>query len=243
MRNHLIGASIIWIVLTIIGEAWVMNTQFYPLARAKEAKIVDEAFTQLMVMGMPVFTFVLAFLGYSVVRFRHDGEPCEDGAAIYTSNLVTRGWLGVTSALALAVFITPGLTGLDELMHSKHGKPDFEVNVQGGRWYWVVSYPQGAESRKELVLPINKRIQFNITAVDVLHSFWIPAFRAKIDAVPGMTTTITFTPSQLGSFETDYNLRLQCAELCGGPHSLMVIPVRIVEQKDFEAWLTQNRKQ
>ena len=76
---------------------------------------------------------------------------------------------------------------------------------------------------------------------DVIHSLWIPAFRGKIDAVPGITTKVTATPDLLGTFEKDVNFRLQCAELCGAGHALMSMPVRVVERAEFEDWLSEQR--
>jgi cytochrome c oxidase subunit 2 len=78
-------------------------------------------------------------------------------------------------------------------------------------------------------------------AHDVLHSFWVPAFRVKIDAVPGMFTKVTATPNELGSFDDDVNFRIQCAELCGVGHATMQLPVRVVERAEFDQWLTEQK--
>ena len=115
------------------------------------------------------------------------------------------------------------------------------VQVQGGRWFWRITYPEyGVSSTEEMVLPVDKLVRFEVTSMDVLHSFWISAFRIKVDAVPGMITTTTATPNRIGSFDTDFGYRLQCAELCGLGHTVMAIPVRVVEPGQFEAWVTQQ---
>ena len=87
---------------------------------------------------------------------------------------------------------------------------------------------------------MDNHVRFEITSRDVLHSFWIPAFRAKIDAVPGLTTTTYATPDRIGSFDEDINYRLQCVELCGVGHGEMTIPVRVVEQSQFDDWIAQQ---
>lgn len=76
---------------------------------------------------------------------------------------------------------------------------------------------------------------------DVIRSLWIPAFRVKIDAVPGMTTTVKATPDLLGDFGQDVNFRIQCAEICGVGHSIMQIPVRVVERSEFDEWISEQR--
>ncbi len=83
-------------------------------------------------------------------------------------------------------------------------------------------------------------MRFNITSHDVLHSFWIPAFRIKIDAVPGLITSTSARPTLVGDFKADANFRLQCAEICGAGHNSMRLSVRVVEQSEFEAWINQK---
>ncbi|MCS7295733.1 MAG: cytochrome c oxidase subunit II, partial [Dehalococcoidia bacterium] len=78
---------------------------------------------------------------------------------------------------------------------------------------------------------------------DVVHSFWIPAFRMKIDAIPGRTTYMVVRPVVTGSFDDDQAFRVQCAELCGLDHAKMWLPVRVVEREEFEAWVQQMKAQ
>ncbi len=89
------------------------------------------------------------------------------------------------------------------------------------------------------MLPMGQRVRFDVTSIDVLHAFWIPAFRMKIDAVPGMVTTVYATPDKTGTFQDDYGFRLQCAEMCGTFHSKMMLPVRVVETGEFDDWVAQ----
>ena len=97
-------------------------------------------------------------------------------------------------------------------------------------------------STTELVLPIDERVRFDITSIDIVHSFWIPGFRQKLDAVPGRITKLYITPTELGDGNIDSTLRVQCAELCGTNHATMAVPVRVVSQEDFDAWLASIRK-
>lgn len=238
MQRHFFLAAILWVVLTVIGEALALGANFLPLAAAGEAQIADSAFRLLMLLGIPVFTFVLAAVIYSLLAFRRRGEPAEDGAAIHGKGPVPAVWLLVTGALAVFVIFNPGLKGLSEL-HANH-TADLVVQVEGARWFWTITYPQyNVTTTKELVLPLDKSVRFEVTSADVVHAFWVPAFRQKIDAVPGLMTTVYVTPNKTGTFESDFNLRVQCAELCGVGHSVMSIPVSVVEPAQFEAWVDE----
>ncbi|MBI4201809.1 MAG: cytochrome c oxidase subunit II [Chloroflexi bacterium] len=227
--------------MTAVLELVVVPWDPFPLAAAKEAAIVDDAFKLLMVLGIPVFAFVVVAVVYSAVRFRQKGEPTQDGPAIHGPRSVIFTWLAITTALTILVIITPGVTGILELRAHANEPPDLLVQVQGGRWFWRVTYPEyGVSSTRELVLPVDQRVRFEVSAMDVLHSFWIPAFRIKIDAVPGKITTTHATPDTLATYDDDINMRIQCAELCGLGHNLMRLPVRVVTQEEFQAWIADR---
>lgn len=145
---------------------------------------------------------------------------------------------------------------------------DLLIAVTGFRWAWTFEYcieesgppstaEPGAESRcpagtsgirlnagpgAALVLPIDEEVKFEVESVDVVHSFWVPAFRIKVDVIPGRTTFMTIRPTRLGQFEDDVAYRVQCAELCGQDHSLMRFPVRVVTKEEFEAWVAAQRE-
>lgn len=213
----------------------------FPLAAAEEAVVVDHAFWVLEVLSVPVVCFVLAALGYSIFRFRRKGESVEDGPPIHSHRGVLSTWFAVTTALTILVIIYPGITGLLDLRERASQPPDELIQLRGVRWAWLATYPEyGFTTTDELVLPVDDLIKFEVTSTDVLHAFWVPAFRMKIDAVPGLITTITATPNATGTFDSNYNYRLQCAELCGGDHAGMVLPIRVVERAEFEAWVAER---
>lgn len=239
MGRHVGIIAAIWAVLTAVGMYWALTAEFNPHGYAMEAHIIDNAFRTMMIMAVPVFTFVVAALGYSIMRFRASGDPPPDGPHITGNRTITVSWLAVTSGLAAAVIINPGVVGMMELVHPP--QTDVVVDVTSMRFAWRFRYPQYDITSSELVLPVNKRATFEVTATDVLHSFWIPAFRIKIDAVPGMTTTTSAMPMHTGDYTHDDQLRVQCAELCGLGHYLMKAPVRVVEQAEFEAWIKQQQ--
>ncbi len=237
MRRDWLIVVVIWAALTAIMEYVIFTWSMLPEGYAREAEIVNEAYVLLLAMGAPVFGFMLAMLGYSAVRFRGTGDPTEDGPPMAGSRRVIGAWLAITSALTLAVLINPGFVGLADIRGTSSA--DMVVEMEGQRWTWKATYENGAVSNDELVLPVHSRIRFDVTSTDVLHSFWIPGFAMKIDAVPGRTTEMFVTTERLGDYADDFNVRVQCAELCGLSHGDMAMPVRVVEQAEFDAWLAE----
>ncbi len=235
------AVALLWAVLTAVGEVLVWNLPIFPARGAREAEVADRAFLVLGRLAVPVFAFVVAMLLYSALRFRARGRPEGLGAAIWGSPRAYVPWLAVTGALAVLLIVDPGLVGLAEI----RGEPraDLVVQVTGSQWSWTVGYPDygGVTTLDEMVLPAGRRIRFEVRSTDVVHAFWVPAFRMKIDAVPGRTTVVYATPTRTGSFHTDPAYRLQCAELCGLGHSFMRMPVEVVEEDEFLAWIDEVR--
>lgn len=245
--RHLITAGLLWVVLTAVGELLVV-ADLYPTVGSHEAQESDDIFRFLLILGVPVMTFVFATLIYAALQFRiRTAVPTEDGPVMHGRGWVPRAWLAVTGSLAIFVMIYPGLTGLAELQSDKRaygwGDRDAELVIKASafKWQWLFEYPDGTQvslaTGRELVLPNETSIRFDVQSLDVVHSLWIPAFRLKIDAMPGRTTFMTVKPHKLGEYATDQAYRVQCAELCGLDHSTMMFPVRVVEPEEFEQWL------
>lgn len=233
---------ILWVILTGLGIWLVTSFSFYPPRFAHEANVSDDAFQLLLILSVPVFAFVIAMMIASVVSWRTKDEPTEDGPYLAGNQTVVGIWMVITVSLTILIIINPGLVGLAHMRGSTDA--DLVVEVSGAKWAWTVKYPeQHVIASKEMVLPVHKRIRFEVTSKDVIHSFWIPGFRIKIDAVPGKTTIATATPDRTGAFETEVGLRIQCAELCGLNHSTMMMPVRVVEDAEFNEWIEKTREE
>ena len=241
--RQLLNAGYLWIIFTALALLGANLMDPFPTVGANEAAFSDHAFRAMTYLAAPVFGFMMAALLYSVIYFRaarrtDDTEP-QDGAPYRGTGRVPVIWLAVTTILTVVVMIYPGLTGLAEMRADQ--SHDLEIKVTGMRWAWVVDYPQGFQAT-ELVLPVDKRVKFDITAPagDVLHSFWVPAFRQKIDAVPGQVTHMYITPTVLGDGADDVGYRVQCAELCGLMHARMALTVRVVEQAEYDRWVARK---
>ncbi len=236
MRRSWIAVVILWVAYSALIIAATAQFNWFPDQWAREAEVVDEAMLLLQYLAAPVMGLVLAVMTWAVIGWRSEGGAHrEDGPPIRTNRVVVTTWMVVTSALAIYVVINPGFVGLAEI----RGEPssDYVIELQGQQFFWEVTYPNGATSLDELVIPAESRVRYDIISTDVLHSFWIPAFRIKIDAIPGITTTAYATAEAEGTFEDDVNLRVQCAELCGAGHANMALPIRVVSDAEWNEYI------
>jgi cytochrome c oxidase subunit 2 len=116
------------------------------------------------------------------------------------------------------------------------GNRPLEVNAIGQQFAWKFVYSDYDDlTSGELVLPLDQEARFTLTAVDVIHSFWVPNFGQKQDAVPGIETTILVTPTRTGEFA------VICTELCGLGHATMRAKARVVTQAEFNTWVKEKR--
>ncbi len=112
------------------------------------------------------------------------------------------------------------------------GKPaDLVVNVTGLQYAWIFNYPDSGVTSGELHIPVDKDVQLNISANDVIHALWLPEFRLKQDAIPGRTTEIRFTANRLGEYP------IRCAELCGAYHGSMNTQLFVQTAEEYNTWL------
>jgi len=244
MNRNLATVLIIWLLLSVAGIVWLGSAAIFPPSAASEAALIDDAFRLLLILAVPVAALVLTVLGYSLLRFRVAEDDDEDGPPIHGSRPVAMGWFVITTALAVFVVFNPGLKGLNELEAVERADP-LVIQVEGEQWHWNVTYPQhdlSYERALQIALPVDQTVKFEISSADVIHSLWIPAFRMKMDALPGEMTTLYVTPDEPGSFETEPTLRVQCAELCGTGHPRMQMGVRVLEGAAFEEWLAAAKE-
>ncbi len=120
---------------------------------------------------------------------------------------------------------------------------DLTVNVVGRQWSWSFNYvtqnayETGTPAKEpELWLPVNKRVHFDVTSADVIHSWWVPNFLFKMDVMPGLTNSFELTPNKLGTFSG------KCAELCGRDHSRMYFIVRVVTEQEYRAHIDELKR-
>jgi len=226
-----------------------VNVPILPAVASREGRISDDAFMTLLVASIPVFFLVHAVLLYSVWRFRATAAA-GDGPPIGGHRTLETGWVAVTLVMVLAL-AAYGWNGMDQMRstaaaaeHVGHalgtaaGLPapgELRVKVIGSQFAWRFEYPDLGVKSVELRLPKDRLVRFELTSVDVLHSFWIPAFRTKQDAVPGRTITLLVTPTAVGRYNAE------CTVLCGAGHTVMRSPVEVMEPAAFDDWATKQR--
>jgi cytochrome c oxidase subunit 2 len=235
VRKSWIPVFLIWLLYTILGVLLVQYTTVMPAQFSHEAEVIDEAYELLELLAIPVMALVLAIMTWGAIAWRSTGAEREDGPPQRNSTLVVSVWLVITTALAIGILINPGFKGLTDLRGE--ATQDYVIELQAQQFSWQVTYPNDESAVDELVVPLGKRVRYDVRSTDVLHSFWVPAFRTKIDAVPGRVTQVRITATEVGTMDDDVNLRIQCAELCGAGHATMMLPVRVVSDAEWTDYI------
>lgn len=217
------------------------------------------AFDFILIIAVPIFAFVVLMLVFSMIRFgvRKNSVDHGDAKDQTRANKAFIGiWIAVSILLNIFIWLHPNASGLEQVFAaqkvSAKQKP-LIVDVTARQWEWIFKYPQygisqsvNAAGDDVLYLPKNRPVKFIMrsfdpfhtydSTIDVIHSFWVPAFGVKLDVVPGETRTLVLTPTQLSSTEKDPMLRVQCAEVCGPGHPYMEANIHIVTANAFAKW-------
>jgi cytochrome c oxidase subunit II len=223
------------VIASAIGIAIAAAIHWFPPAASTQAKKVDTLYHVLVYVSIPVFVIVETVLLYSVWRFRmRPGQENEDGAPIHGNTRIEIVWTVIPAVLLLSL-CSYAFVVLRQI-ERKH-KNELIVNVTGQQFEWSYDYPGQAGKTvpaAQLYLPNDRPVLFKIHSKDVIHSFWIPAFRVKIAAVPGITTTVRATPTRLGVYP------IVCAELCGLGHATMRSTLHVMPAAKFNAWIARG---
>jgi cytochrome c oxidase subunit II len=223
----------IGVLASLVGIAITLWIDWFPENASTAATKIDTLYDVLLICSVPVFVLVMTIAIYSVVRFRAKPGDLGDGAPIHGNTRLEVIWVTIPFIMVTALAIYGWIT-LDDIEAKQPN--EMVVNVTGQQFTWTFQYPEEKLNSKELVLPVDRPVEFKIHTKDVLHSFWVPQFRLKSDAVPGLTTKIRVTPDKEGDFE------VVCAELCGLGHSTMRQFVRVVPADEFQAWVSDQKK-
>jgi cytochrome c oxidase subunit 2 len=234
-ERHPIGRMLaVGIVAAIVGTALVLWIDWFPVSAASSAGDIDTLYDVLLIVSVPIFVLVMTVAIYSVWKFRARPGDMRDGAPIHGNTRLEIIWVTIPFLLVTGLAIY-GWVVLDDL---EAKQPDeLVVNVTGRQFAWKFDYPaEKVQAANQLVLPVDRPVEFRIKTEDVIHDFWVPEFRLKSDAVPGLTTKIRLTPDRLGGYQ------VVCAELCGLGHATMRAKVSVVRPAAFDAWATKQRK-
>ncbi len=228
--RHFIIVGVLIAISTLVVN-WLLGLALpIPPQASAEAVIIDSLISKHLFMIAFLFSLVTVFMIYSLIVFRRREDDDEDGEHFEGNTLLEIVWT-VVPAITVLIFIGIGIRSMNAINVPKEN--ELVVNVTGRQWSWSFEYEGGVLS-DELVLPVNQPVFIKLKAEDVIHSFWVPAFRLKQDLVPGTDTKVHFTPTTVGEY------RLRCAELCGNAHFSMRADVRVVEKDEFAMWLDQG---
>lgn len=224
----------------IIGGGFLISTVtplIFPPEASAESSQIDNLFRIMLIIGGAIFLLVQGLLAYSVWRFRVRPGDTTDGINLHGNTTLEIVW---TAIPAVIVFVLTILS-FNVWQSIQAAKPnEMAVNVKGARFNWAFSYevPDPRDTTKmltinatELHVYVNQPVVLRMQTQDVIHSFWVPAFRIKQDLIPGRTTEVRFTPTQANTYP------IKCAELCGAAHGEMVSRVVVhPDEADYMAW-------
>ena len=189
---------------------------------------VDPVFKFIFGVSLLMLGGIVATMIGFVIRYRRSRSP-EPTSQAASNILLEVVWTVIPSALVMAMFYY-GWAGYLELRNVPRGA--MPVTATASMWMWNFTYANGKNSSK-LVVPVGKPIEVNLVATDILHGFFIPAFRVKRDMVPGMKNHAWFLAEKAGSYD------LFCSQYCGKGHSAMITTIEAIPEAKFTAWLEQ----
>ncbi len=235
-RASITLASVLAVIATAIGIVLSYVIHWFPVQASTQARNTDRLYHVLVIATIPIFVLVVTVILYCVWQFRmKPGEELKDGPPIHGNTRLEVFWTALPAVLLL------GMVGYSFVILHKNeekpkGLPEAQINVYGQQFFWSYEYPRsitgGAPLKStQLYIPENYTVYFNLRSRDVIHAFWVPAFRLQEDVVPGITTHYRATPDRLGSYPVVCNL------LCGVGHSLMRTTVHVVTPSQFRAWI------
>jgi cytochrome c oxidase subunit 2 len=222
------------VLIVVIGSAIVIPlallVPWFPAKASTQAQHIHTLYTVLLIATIPIFVLVMTVVMYSVWKFRlRPNDTRVDGPPIHGNTRLEVVWTALPAVLIIGL-CTYAYTVLRSNEANKANA--MTVNVTERQFAFEFSYPEaGNKASPALYLPLGRPVVFRLRSLDVIHSFFVPEFSEKLDAVPGITTTLRVTPSRLGKYPAE------CTELCGAGHGLMRAPVYVVEPAVFQRWL------
>jgi cytochrome c oxidase subunit 2 len=229
----------------VVGTATLLaialSIHWFPREASSRSHEVRTLFDVLLIVSVPIFGLVVTVVVTSVIRFRmRPGQENQDGPPIHGNTRLEALWTALPATLVISLCVYAFVV-LHQLERAPAGgaRQELSVDVLGQQFAWTFTYPRGVTHGRPLTtgqlwLPDKRPVRFNIRSTDVIHSFWVPSFAAKEDAVPGITTHYRITPDRLGTYP------VVCAELCGLGHAFMRTSVHVVTPAQFAVWLRRQ---
>lgn len=215
------------LVLSLIGAGIAVASLVRPLPQAASdrAVLVDQLLRVIFGLATAVFLGVEGLLVFAAVR----GRLFRTSAVIANpATSLELLWLAVPAAIVVVLSVYSIRVLL--LMEAPRSDP-LQVEITASQYQWEFHYPDSGLTTNELHLPAGRPAELQFRSSDVIHSFWVPAFGAKVDALPDRVTSLALTPLRTGEFEA------VCAEFCGAGHAGMIASVKVEDPTQFDQWL------
>ena len=233
MRKGIVQLVAIGVVIGVAVALVAVLFQWLPDSATVEFDRIQDIYWFATWMSVVIFALVAAVIVYSVWKWRVPPDDDAEGPPIHGHTGLEIVWTAVPAVLVIALGIVSAVV-LSQ--NGNAGNDTLQVKAIGQQFAWKFQYPElGEFETGELVLPVDQQAEFTMEAVDVIHSFWVPNFGQKMDAVPGIETTILVTPTRTGEFA------VVCAELCGLGHATMRAKARVVSQAEFDQWVQEQQ--
>jgi cytochrome c oxidase subunit 2 len=185
---------------------------------------VDQTFLFIFGVSAAILVFITLLMVWFVIRYHHTRHP--EAADIRGNVWAEIAWTVIPTILVMGMFWS-GWTSFKALRSAPADA--MKVRVTARMWSWLFEYENGRRA-STLYVPVNRAVRLDLTSADVLHSFFVPAFRIKMDTVPGMDTYAWFQASREGTYD------ILCAEYCGLQHANMLSTVEVLGEEEFRAW-------
>ena len=253
--------ALILILVAVGSVVFHMLSPWWWTPIASNWRYIDDTIIITFWITGGVFTAIVLFMAYCVFRFRHKPET---RAAYEPENKKLEWWLTIVTAVGVAAMLAPGLFVWAQFVTVPPGASEAEAVGQQWQWSFRLPgedgrlgksdtqyvgsnnplglNPNDPTARDDVViegddlhLPLGKPVKVLLRSIDVLHSFYVPEFRTKMDLVPGMVSYVWFIPTRTGTFE------ILCAELCGNGHFNMRSKVVVQEESEYQAWLQKQK--
>jgi cytochrome c oxidase subunit 2 len=232
LRKALVQLAAIGVLIGVLVTLVAVLFQWLPTSASEEFDRIQDIYWFATVMSIVIFALVTAVVVYAVWKWRVPPDDDTDGPPIHGNTKLEVIWTAIPAVLVIILGILSAVV-LSE--NGQAGDRPLHVKAIAQQFAWKFEYGDyGGFTSGELVLPIGEQAEFTMEALDVIHSFWVNEFGQKMDAVPGIDTSILVTPTRTGEFA------VVCTELCGLGHATMRAKARVVTRAEFEAWVKEN---
>jgi cytochrome c oxidase subunit 2 len=232
-RGSIVQLGLLGVLIGAGATALALFVPWLPPVASKERERIDFVFWFTTAICIGIFALVGAVIVYSVIKFRVRPDDDSDGPPIHGHTGLEIVWTAIPAMLVTAISIVSGVV---LTQNTSVPKDHLTVDVSAQQFAWSFKYPSyGNITTGDLVLPRGRSTILKISARDVIHSFWVPEFGQKQDALPGQTNSLKVTPNKNGTYP------VICTELCGLGHAVLRTTVRVLDPAEFDTWIKEQK--